>query len=55
MSAHDLSHAAQKKEWTTPQLQTHGSLEKITGLIFKQFGARDGLTFQGTPIGNLSS
>jgi len=40
-----------KKEWRTPRLIVHGSVEKITaGGCDKNYGGSDGYTFQQTPI-----
>lgn len=43
-----------KKVWTTPQLTVHGPVEKLTGQTIKQFGAADGYTYEGVPIGDVS-
>jgi hypothetical protein len=42
-----------KKTWISPELTVHGDVEKITQQD-KKFGANDGLTFLGEPIGNNS-
>lgn len=39
-----------KKNWSTPQLTVHGSVEELTQQD-KALGANDGLTFGGQPIG----
>jgi hypothetical protein len=45
-----------RKEWSAPELFVHGSVENITRgwpppCEDKDFGASDGVKFQGTPIG----
>ena len=43
-----------KRQYTTPQLTVHGTLEDVTKLQNKTFGATDGFLFQGVPIANVS-
>ena len=43
----------QKRPYTTPVLTAHGTLEELTKTE-KQFGASDGFTFMGQPIGTVS-
>jgi hypothetical protein len=44
-----------KRQYTTPQLTVHGTLDEVTQQEpNKQFGPTDGFTFQGIPIGNIS-
>ena len=40
----------QKKTWNTPVLTAFGSVEKLTLLKAKSFGATDGNTFNGIAI-----
>ena len=40
-----------KKQWLSPNLLTHGSIEAITEqLQDKDFGSSDGFSFQGNAI-----
>jgi hypothetical protein len=43
-----------KKTYTTPRLTVHGTLEEVTKLIDKTWGATDGFTLMGVPIANVS-
>jgi hypothetical protein len=45
---------SEKKIYTTPRLIVHGTVEEITALQNKSFGASDGFLFQGVPIANVS-
>lgn len=46
---------AEKKEWTAPRLQVHGSLEEIT-LLDKTIGPNDGFFLMGVGlVGNAHS
>ena len=38
-----------KKQWLSPTLLTHGSVEEITEQA-KEFGSADGFTIDGDPI-----
>ena len=45
----------QKRPYTTPVLTAHGTLEDLTTQTTeKKFGASDGFTFLGQPIGTVS-
>ena len=44
----------QKRPYTTPVLTAHGTLEELTKTTEKKFGASDGFTFMGQPIGTVS-
>ena len=43
-----------KRQYTTPKLTEHGTLEEVTKQINKTFGASDGFLFQGVAITNVS-
>jgi hypothetical protein len=43
-----------KRQYTTPQLMVHGTLEEVTKQQNKTWGATDGFVFQGVPIMNAS-
>jgi hypothetical protein len=43
-----------KQPYTTPRLTVHGTLEEVTKLQNKSFGATDGFLFQGIPVSNVS-
>ncbi len=45
---------SEKKTYITPKLIVHGTVEEITALQNKSFGASDGFLFQGVPIANVS-
>lgn len=47
--------APAKKSYTTPKMTVLGPLEEMTQQRIKDFGLEDGYTFQGTPIGDVSS
>ena len=49
-----LKSRMEKKTYTTPQLQIHGSVEALTLVQNKTYGPNDGFTFQGDPIANAS-
>ena len=44
----------EKKTYSTPELQTHGSVEALTLVQNKTYGPNDGFTFQGDQIANAS-
>ena len=44
----------EKQTYSTPELQTHGSVEALTLLQDKEVGATDGFTYEGVPIQNVS-
>jgi len=43
-----------KREYTTPQLTVHGTLEEVTKQQNKTWGSSDGFLFQGVSIANVS-
>jgi len=43
-----------KRQYTTPKLTEHGTLEEVTKQINKTWGASDGFLFQGVAITNVS-
>jgi hypothetical protein len=43
-----------KRQYTTPQLAVHGTLEEVTKQQNKTWGATDGFLFQGASITNVS-
>jgi hypothetical protein len=45
---------SEQKIYTTPRLIVHGTVEEITALQNKSFGASDGFLFQGVPIASVS-
>jgi hypothetical protein len=45
---------AQKREYTTPKLTVHGTLEEVTKQQNKTWGSSDGFLFQGVSIMNVS-
>jgi len=50
----EMLRANQKRAYVAPQLIVHGTVEEITALQNKTFGATDGFLFQGVPISNAS-
>jgi hypothetical protein len=45
-----------KQIWVKPVLTVHGNVEQITGqYTYKQFGASDGMTYNGIAIGDVGS
>jgi hypothetical protein len=44
----------EKRVYVTPQLIVHGTVEEITALQNKTYGASDGFLFQGVAITNVS-
>jgi hypothetical protein len=46
--------STQKRQYTTPMLTVHGTLEEVTKQQNKGFGSSDGYLFQGVPITNIS-
>jgi hypothetical protein len=53
MNTEKLEQSA-KRVYVTPRLIVHGTIEEITALQNKSFGASDGFLFQGVPISNVS-
>ena len=43
-----------KLPYATPRLTVHGTLEEVTKLQNKKFGATDGFLFEGVAITNVS-
>ncbi len=43
-----------KKKYSRPQVKAQGSVEKITLEINKDYGASDGLLFEGQPVSTVS-
>jgi hypothetical protein len=43
-----------KKTWVAPVLETYGTVADLTQQTYKDYGAGDGITYQGMPIGNPS-
>lgn len=43
-----------KRQYTTPQLTVHGTLEEVTKQQNKTYGSSDGFLFQGVSITNVS-
>jgi len=43
-----------KRQYTTPRLTVHGTLEEVTKQQNKTWGASDGFLFQGISITNVS-
>jgi len=43
-----------KRQYTTPRLTVHGTLEEVTKQQDKAWGTTDGFTFMGAPIMNVS-
>ena len=44
----------EKRQYTTPRLTVHGTLEEVTKQQNKTWGASDGFLFQGVSITNVS-
>jgi hypothetical protein len=53
MKAEEIA-KGEKRVYVTPRLIVHGTVEEITALQNKSFGASDGFLFQGVPIANVS-
>jgi len=51
---HSTSEKGEKRLYTAPRLTMHGTLEDLTKLTEKTFGATDGFLWQGVPIANVS-
>jgi hypothetical protein len=49
-----LMQSTTKRQYTTPQLAVHGTLEEVTKQQNKTWGATDGFLFQGASITNVS-
>jgi hypothetical protein len=45
---------SEKRQYTTPKLTEHGTLEEVTKQINKTWGSSDGYLFQGVAITNVS-
>jgi hypothetical protein len=43
-----------KRQYTTPRLTVHGTLEEVTKQQNKTWGSSDGFLFQGISITNVS-
>jgi hypothetical protein len=49
-----MQNPTMKLPYTTPRLTVHGTLEEVTKLQNKKFGATDGFLFEGVAITNVS-
>ena len=49
-----MQKSTEKRQYTTPTLTVHGTLEEVTKQQNKGYGSSDGFLFMGIPITNIS-
>jgi hypothetical protein len=49
-----MKSTTEKRQYTTPTLTAHGTLEEVTQQQNKGWGSTDGYLFMGVPISNIS-